>query len=59
VRSLTDGIQMTQLDPDAGAWCLDERSRKVTRPALTTLMMIMLGFMIVMDVLKRRRAARS
>jgi hypothetical protein len=46
---------MTQLDPRAGAWCVDERSRKVTRPAITTFMMIMLGFMIVMDVLKRRR----
>lgn len=46
---------MTMLDPDAGAWCVDDRSREVTRPALTTLMMIMLGFMIVIDVWKRRR----
>jgi len=48
---------MTQLDPEAGAWCIDDRSREVTRPALTTLMMILLGFMIVVDVLNRRRSA--
>jgi hypothetical protein len=46
---------MTVLNPEAGAWCLDERSRKVTRPALTTAIMIMLAIMIVMDVFKRRR----
>jgi hypothetical protein len=34
---------------------VDERSRKVTRPALTTLMMILLGVMIAIDVWRRRR----
>ncbi|MBN9007594.1 MAG: hypothetical protein J0H40_19530 [Rhizobiales bacterium] len=48
---------MTALDPEAGAWCVDERSRKVTRPALTTLMMILLGVMIAIDVWRRRRNA--
>ena len=48
---------MTILDSDAGAWCVDDRSRKVTRPALTTLMMLMLGFLIVIDIWRRRRAA--
>jgi len=46
---------MTVLDPEAGAWCVDERSRKVTRPALTTLMMVLLGVMIAIDMWKRRR----
>ena len=46
---------MTVLDPEAGAWCVDERGRKVTRPALTTAILIMLAIMIVMDVFKRRK----
>ena len=46
---------MTVLDPEAGAWCVDERRRKVTRPALTTLMMVLLGVMIAIDMWKRRR----
>ena len=48
---------MTMLDPVAGPWCVDERSRKVTRPALTTLMMILLGVMIAIDVWRRRQNA--
>ena len=46
---------MTIFDPATGPWCVDERSRKVTRPALTTLMMILLGVMIAIDVWRRRR----
>ena len=50
---------MTVLDPEAGAWCVDERSRKVTRPALTTIMMLLLGVLIAIDVWKRGRSAKS
>lgn len=48
---------MTFMNPDAGTFGVP-RSRRETRPIVTTIILVLLMAKVVLEVLKRRRAAR-
>lgn len=51
---------MKMIDLPAGPFAHDQRGRNVTRPAMTTILMILIAIMISLDVIRRRKyAARS
>jgi hypothetical protein len=52
---LLEGTPMNATEPATGTPVYDSRPRKFTRPGITTVILIMLVFMIVRDVLARRR----
>lgn len=52
---LLEGMPMNATEPSPGTLVYDSRPRQFTRPGITTVILIMLVFMIVRDVLARRR----
>jgi hypothetical protein len=46
---------MQQIDPPPARAGYDERSRRETRPALTTIILILIAITVFVDVLRRRR----
>jgi hypothetical protein len=46
---------MEQIEAAPGRSIYDERSRRETRPALTTIILILLAITVFVDVLRRRR----
>ena len=48
---------MKLIDLPAGVFGRDGRARNVTRPAMTTILILILAVMIVMDVIRRRKRA--
>lgn len=48
---------MKMIDLPAGPFGYDQRGRNVTRPAMTTILMILIAIMISLDVIRRRKRA--
>lgn len=50
---------MKLIDLPDGPLCPDTRGRNVTRPIMTTVLMILIAIMISLDVVRRRKRAAA